>query len=47
MDVFMTAFSETYKDYRIIMVMDRASWHTGGKAKKRENIVPLFQPPIT
>jgi transposase len=27
------------------MVMDRASWHTGGKAKKRENIAPLFQPP--
>jgi transposase len=24
---------------------DRASWHTGDKAKKWENIVPLFQPP--
>jgi transposase len=27
------------------MAMDRASWHTGEKAKKRENSVPLFQPP--
>jgi len=26
------------------MAMDKASWHTGEKARKRENIVPLFQP---
>ncbi|KAA6347420.1 hypothetical protein EZS27_005104 [termite gut metagenome] len=45
MDVFLTELSGTYKDYRIIMAMDRASWHTGEKAKKWENIVPLFQPP--
>ncbi|KAA6315880.1 hypothetical protein EZS27_033727 [termite gut metagenome] len=45
MDIFMRELSQAYKDYRIIMVMDRASWHTGDKAKKWENIVPLFQPP--
>jgi transposase len=27
------------------MAMNRASRHTGEKAKKRENSVPLFQPP--
>jgi hypothetical protein len=40
MDIFMTEFSQAYKNYRIIMVMDRASWHTGDKAKKWENTVP-------
>ncbi|KAA6317537.1 hypothetical protein EZS27_032322 [termite gut metagenome] len=45
MDVFMTELSGTCKDYGIITTMDRASWHTGGKANKRENSVPLFQPP--
>jgi hypothetical protein len=45
MDVFMREFSQAYKDYRIIMAMDRASWHTGEKAKKWENIVPLFSHP--
>jgi transposase len=26
------------------MAMDSASWHTGEKTKKWQNIVPLFQP---
>jgi transposase len=47
MDIFMQGVSETFKDYRIIMAMDSASWHTGDKAKKWENIVPLFQPPYS
>lgn len=44
MDIFMQALSDDFKNYRIIMAMDRASWHTGDKAKKWNNIVPLFQP---
>lgn len=44
MDIFMKGLSEKFKQYRIIMAMDRASWHTGNKAKKQDNIVPLFQP---
>ena len=44
MNLFMEGFSEEFHDYRIIMAMDKASWHTGEKARKRENIVPLFQP---
>ena len=44
MDIFMNELSEEFKRYRIIMAMDRASWHTGNKARKYDNIVPLFQP---
>jgi len=44
MNIFMKGLSNKFKRYRIIMAMDRASWHTGDKTKKLENIVPLFQP---
>ena len=47
MDIFMQGVSEKFKNYRIIMAMDSASWHTGEKTKKWENIVPLFQPPYS
>ncbi len=40
----MDRFSNYFKNYRIIMAMDRASWHTGDKVKKWDNIVPLFNP---
>lgn len=40
----MQGISDEFTNYRIIMAMDRASWHTGEKAKKWDNIVPLFQP---
>jgi len=47
MDIFMEGLSKTFNDYRIILTMDRATWHTGNKTKKWENIVPLFQPPYS
>ena len=47
MDIFMQELSEAFKQYGIIMVMDRASWHTGDKTKKWEHIIPLFQPPYS
>ena len=47
MDIFMEEVSEAFKQYRILMVMDRAAWHTGNKSKKLENIIPLFQPPYS
>ena len=40
----MDGLSEEFQNYRIIMGMDKASWHTGDKAKKWGNIVPMFQP---
>jgi hypothetical protein len=34
MDVFMELVSKEFKEYRIIMVMDGASWHRGDKLKR-------------
>jgi transposase len=47
MDIFMQGLSQHFKNYRIILAMDRASWHTGNKIKKWKNIVPLFNPPYS
>ena len=47
MDIFMQEVSQVFKHYRIIMVMDGASWHTGDKTRKWCNIIPLFQPPYS
>ncbi|HOO19282.1 MAG TPA: hypothetical protein PK296_03720, partial [Paludibacteraceae bacterium] len=33
MSLFMEGFSEKFYDYRIIMAMDKASWHTGKKQR--------------
>jgi transposase len=44
MNIFMQGLSEVFGNYRIVMVMDRASWHSGENVKKPENIVSLFQP---
>jgi transposase len=45
MTLYLNEFSENFKDYRVIMAMDGASWHSGKKTKMWNNIVPLFQPP--
>ena len=47
MEIFMEGVSETFSNYRIIMAMDRASWHKSITNGKWENIVPLFQPPYS
>jgi transposase len=47
MELFMEGVSETFNNYRIIMAMDRASWHTKNSTGKWENIVPMFQPPYS
>ena len=44
MNIFMEGLSEQFKNYRIILAMDRASWHTGEKAKNWDNIRPLYLP---
>jgi hypothetical protein len=41
MDIFTNEVSKVFGNYRIVMAMDRASWH---KVENNENIVPLFQP---
>ena len=47
MQIFLKGFSETFNNYRIILAMDRASWHTGESAQILDNIRPLFQPPYS
>jgi len=47
MDIFLNSVSEAFSNYRIVMAMDRASWHTGIENEKWKNIVPLFQPPYS
>jgi transposase len=44
MDIFLQELSKQFKDYRIIMAMDNASWHNSKITKTVDNIVPLFQP---
>jgi hypothetical protein len=44
MRIFLTEFSAQFSDYRVIMVMDNASWHSKKFDKNIDNIVPLFQP---
>ena len=42
MDIFLKLLSEKYPEYRIILAMDNASWHSS--KIDIDNIVPLFQP---
>ncbi|GHV72234.1 hypothetical protein FACS1894201_00320 [Bacteroidia bacterium] len=45
MTIFMNEFSSVYSHYRVVMAMDGASWHTGDKVKKWDNIVPMLLTP--
>ena len=47
MDIFLKEVSNFFKEYRIVMAMDRAAWHSEGVTKKYKNIAPLFQPPYS
>jgi hypothetical protein len=42
MNVFMAEFAKEFSNYRVIMAMDNASWHSA--YDNTDNIVPLFQP---
>lgn len=43
----MNGLVEYFKEYRIIMAMDRAAWHTTKTIEWNKDIVPLFQPPYS
>ena len=47
MNIFLSEFSNKYKDYRIILSMDRAGWHKSKELLKPENIRFLFIPPYS
>jgi len=44
MNIFMQGVSETFNNYRIIMAMDGASWHSECSDEKCENIVSMLLP---
>jgi len=39
MQMYLKEFSEHFKHYRVIMVMDNAAWHTSKKIEIPENII--------
>lgn len=47
MEAFLDETSEVYKHYRILMVMDGASWHTSTKLRTPENIEVMHLPPYS
>jgi transposase len=44
MNVFLDEVSNTFSNYRIIMALDRASWHTECNSGEWENIIPMPLP---
>ena len=44
MKIFLTECSEHFKEYRVIMVMDKAAWHRSKDIGEYENIRILYQP---
>lgn len=44
MNIFLKECSEYFKEYRIIMVMDKAAWHRSKDMGEHENIRILYQP---
>lgn len=45
MSLFLQEFSEQFKEYRIVMVMDGAAWHKSKRLENFENIRIIYQPP--
>lgn len=45
MNIFLQTLSEQQPKERIILCMDKASWHTTKQLKIPENITPWFLPP--
>jgi transposase len=47
MNIFLKEFSKEYKEYRIVLVMDKAAWHRSKELNKVENIRCIYQPPYS
>lgn len=47
MNLYLEEFSLHYKDYRIVMAVDGASWHRAKYFTAFENIRLVFQPPYS
>ena len=47
MNLFITELVAHYKEYRVIMVADQASWHKSASLKKHDNLRFIFLPPAS
>jgi len=47
MRLFLKQVSKRFKDEHIVMVMDKAPWHTTGRLKVPENMSLVFLPPYS
>lgn len=47
MRIFLAECADYFKEYRIIMVMDKAAWHVSKNIGQYENIRILYQPPYS
>ena len=45
MNIFLIALSKAFGQYRIILCLDAAGWHTSGSLEVPENIELLLLPP--
>lgn len=45
MNMFLKCISDHYKNYRIIMAMDKAGWHRSKDLKVSDNMVLMYLPP--
>ena len=47
MELFLQQVAERFQDDHIVMVMDKAPWHTTGKLNIPENMTLVFLPPYS
>ncbi len=47
MKEFLEGLAKKFGETRILMIMDRASWHTSKKLIIPDTIIPLFLPPLS
>jgi len=47
MSLFMRELSEEYRDFRNIIIMDKAGWHTTKELTRYDNIRLIFLPPYS
>jgi hypothetical protein len=47
MQIFLGEFADYYKDYRVVLILDRAAWHRSPQFAQFENLRILYQPPYS
>jgi transposase len=47
MNCFLDLFTSNYKDYRIVLILDKAGWHKSKTLRLPENLLLLHLPPYS